>query len=164
MFNQGGNNQLRQLLLRLILPRSLHEVITELCASAWRHTTARRDAFIHRLQGASYEAHARLELRHWRALAEVREMFLRLLRERAPDPLNPPPPRDPHPGEDEAVDRAVLLHHRIGWTTAGDGALSSDALGDGQSHIGRRLKAQSCPSEESEVAAEAALPLGETPL
>eukprot|EP00959_Pyramimonas_sp_CCMP1952_P078221 1634903-Pyramimonas_sp.AAC.1 len=72
-------------------------------------------------------------------------MFRRLLLERALDRLNPPPPRGPHPVEDQAMDRAVLLHRRSGWITAGGGTSSSDVSGAAQSHIGCRPKALSRP-------------------
>eukprot|EP00959_Pyramimonas_sp_CCMP1952_P123180 2575127-Pyramimonas_sp.AAC.1 len=65
-----------------------------------------------------------------RALEEVRDMFRRLLGDRAPDRLRPPPPRKPAPDDFQAVDRAVLLQQRIGWLAA-----------DGQSNVGSRTNA-----------------------
>eukprot|EP00959_Pyramimonas_sp_CCMP1952_P050478 1054761-Pyramimonas_sp.AAC.1 len=57
-----------------------------------------------RLAGREPGAAQRLDHRHWRALAEVRAMFRRVLGDQAPDVRNSPPARRPNSDDDQAGD------------------------------------------------------------
>ena len=128
IIRDNNNAPLRRLLVSWFPGRSLQHIIQELCGSAWRQSGRRRDAFIDRVAATPYPERHQLEHRHWRALADLRAMFRRLLGDDAPDAGRPPAPRRPMPeGRDTSAATAKpKASHRnsdqLRWSNLGKDA------------------------------------------